>query len=244
MERINQTINKLKQQPSHQEILKISSDPTRFELAKKMFWAMAQRVAKKELKPAFVMDHENQDAVKQFVAWFTGDEATMAYYNMHPLKGIYIMGNPGSGKSMLFRIVKACLFDDEYRGFFRPFRMYTSEHVAKLFMKDGDDGIEVFTRKAVKKEYGRYTLTHACFDDLGSEEIKNNYGNKKEVMVDVILQRYDLMLEHGLITHFTGNLTMEEIATRYSDRVSSRITHMCNVIKLGGSTNYTDRRKL
>jgi DNA replication protein DnaC len=236
-------MGELKVQPpeSGQEKLKIS-EPDRYELAKKVFWVMAQKVARQELKPEFVVDNENRNEVAKFVAWFTGDLNTMQQLEVHPAKGIYIMGNPGSGKSMLFRIIKACMKHEEYYGLFRGFNMYTTEHVAKLFMKEGDAGLEMFTTKCVTEKYGKKKLTHCCFDDLGSEEIKNNYGNKKEVMVDVILQRYDMMLEHSLITHFTGNLTLDEIGDRYSDRVKSRINHMCNIIKLGGTKDYTDRR--
>jgi hydrogenase maturation factor HypF (carbamoyltransferase family) len=79
-----------------------------------------------------------------------------------------------------------------------------------------------------------------CFDDLGTEEMKKNYGNQVNVMAEVILNRYDNKHKYGWhCTHVTTNLTMAEIESEYGTRVRSRFTEMFNQIVLHGS----DRRK-
>jgi DNA replication protein DnaC len=204
---------------------------------------MANKLAQKEMKAAFTLDDENRDQVTAFVAYFTGDVETAERYEMDLRKGIMIFGNPGSGKSMLFRILKACLSHDDYRRFFysKYFTAYNTEHPAKMFMKEGDAGIEKFVKPIINGFNG--PMANAClFDDLGAEEVKNNFGNKKEVMAEVILQRYDHLLESGLVTHFTTNLSPDEIEGRYSTRIRSRLKQMCNVLDLGTCKEYKDRR--
>lgn len=223
-----------------------------FEIAKKIFWRHANLISKKELKSEFLYDDENMHVVKAFVAYFTGNVEQMTELGLNHRKGILIYGNPGSGKSMLFRILRSCLQSEKIvtigerdlpeRRFFEKCRMLTCEHMAKLYMAEGEVKLHAFGKNAVKRSGDDYYPEHACFDDLGSEEIRNNYGNLKEVMVDLIQERYDLFLTHGLKTHFTTNLTGDEIKNRYHSRVTSRLKHMCNFLALGNSTNYTDRR--
>ena len=168
----------------------------------------------------------------------------MQEYCIEPRKGIVIFGNPGSGKSMLFRILKECVQSEKIvelndgkmvmeKQLFKKMSFHTCEHMAKFFMLKGE--IELH-------RYGKDSIKNICFDDLGAEELRINYGNKKEVMVDLINERYDLFLNRGLLTHFTTNLSPDEIGARYSNRVRSRIKHMCNILSLGIEENYKDRR--
>ncbi len=213
----------------------------RCEIAKSIFWRVARKVVQRELKHDFEIDDENRDAIIAFVAYFTNNTSLMEQLGIDPRKGIMIIGNPGSGKSLLFRIVKECLNTPKYRPYFRYFSFYNCETPAKTYMKDGDIGLEKYTKLGCEGLSG--TMDNVClFDDLGSEEIKNNYGNKKEVMVDVIIERYEKLLSNGLITHFTSNLTPEEIESRYSTRVRSRLRQMCNMIVMGSEKDYKDRR--
>lgn len=223
-----------------------------FEFSKQQFWNFLQRRARKELKDEFVLDEENSIAVKQFIAYFTQDRETMHNLGIDPRKGILILGNPGSGKSMLFRALrdllnseKRVLFGERElfpKRFFTFCNLYTCEHMAKLYMEKNEVGIYPFGKHAAQNFNGQMHLKHACFDDLGSEEVRNLYGNKKEVMVDIIQERYDHFIEHGLMTHFTTNLGPDDIEKRYGSRIRSRLRHMCNVIELGSGKVYKDRR--
>lgn len=238
--------------PSSQEQLKILTQ-TDSKFLKDAFWRFANLRSQKELKEDFVIDDENREQVAAFVAYFSNDHETMIKLGVDSRKGIMLIGNPGSGKSMLFRIMRDILKSDKIaksgerdiplKHFYRKFDLYTCEHMGKLYMAQGEQSLAPFGRNAVifdGKEV--INLKHVCFDDLGNEEIRNNYGNKKEVMVDIISERYDLFLEYGLLTHFTSNLTADEISDRYSDRIRSRLRQMCNIITIGNTKNYKDRR--
>lgn len=67
-----------------------------------------------------------------------------------------------------------------------------------------------------------------CFDDLGTEGTKKHFGNEMDVMAEIIYNRYDA----GLLskTHFTANLTSDDIDETYGQRVRSRLREMCNFI--------------
>jgi DNA replication protein DnaC len=79
-----------------------------------------------------------------------------------------------------------------------------------------------------------------CFDDLGTEETKSHFGNKINVMAEIILNRYDNKTAMGWeFTHVTTNLSADEIEQYYGSRVRSRFREMFNAITLNGN----DRRK-
>jgi len=49
-------------------------------------------------------------------------------------------------------------------------------------------------------------------------------------MAEIILSRYDLFIRHKMLTHFTTNLSADEIEKLYGARVRSRLREMCNLI--------------
>jgi DNA replication protein DnaC len=71
--------------------------------------------------------------------------------------------------------------------------------------------------------------TGICFDDLGTEDTeKAHYGNRTNVMEKIILNRYDHC--RNKLTHFTTNLTAEQIKETYGLRVTDRLREMVNVL--------------
>ena len=77
-----------------------------------------------------------------------------------------------------------------------------------------------------------------CIDDMGSENIKNNYGNVSNVIGDLIEGRYDSKLTGDLL-HGTTNLSVEDLSSYYGGRVISRFREIFNWIIVPGE----DRRK-
>lgn len=248
--------NLINEQPYNQELLKNSTEESsapqqefdRYEYARYVFWRAARKRAKFEGREDFVVDAQNKDQVKGFVAWISGDLQTLSELGLSPQKGLMLRGNVGSGKSILFRIWDDLIKGDDSR-FFSKMVFTSCEKVAKQYAKGGDAFIERYGELAVRYDvssthpdkHSRYVVS---FDDLGNEEAKNHYGNFKEVMVDVINHRYDWMVEMGLHTHLTTNLTWQEIADRYGARVESRLRQMCNVLDIGVNEQYVDRRRV
>jgi hypothetical protein len=77
-----------------------------------------------------------------------------------------------------------------------------------------------------------------CFSDIGTEDIKNNFGNKTNVMADIIFNRYKNNVV-GDLTHAETNLSANQIEEFYGQRIRSRFSEMFNWIVITGE----DRRK-
>jgi Cdc6-like AAA superfamily ATPase len=214
-----------------------------YKIAYKVFkTALAQRV-QKDTGRTLVMDEQIEAPMHAFVAWLINHTTGMAHYGMNPKKGILLQGNVGSGKSVLFRTLRDLKQNnDEAATMFKGMKFTQCETVAKIYQKTGDAGLEEYV-KGVIRHSENTLLRNYCFDDLGNEEPKNYYGNYREVMKDIITARYDDFLDHGLITCFTTNLTMDEIEKRYDKRTRSRLSEMCNIIGIGTRVEtYKDRR--
>ena len=70
-------------------------------------------------------------------------------------------------------------------------------------------------------------------DDLGAEPRKTIvYGQQVYPMQDLLMRRYAAFPQAK--TYITTNLTMDEIAEVYGERVRSRLEEMCDVITLQG----------
>lgn len=69
-------------------------------------------------------------------------------------------------------------------------------------------------------------------DDLGIEPpVVNNFGTRHDYMEEVLAERYEAM-RRGAVTHFSSNLTAEQIKERYGDRIYSRLKAMCIVVTM------------
>ena len=80
-----------------------------------------------------------------------------------------------------------------------------------------------------------------CFDDLGQEIPKGNWGDKSDVMVDVISRIYSskqFNVEHNRFSdfHFTSNLSGQAFESRYGDMIRDRLREMFNVIIVPGES--------
>lgn len=126
-------------------------------------------------------------------------------------KGVFIRGVVGSGKTIMFKMAQRFSFN------FRSIMMLNVDRVI--------GNIEA------GEKYDKYLYNEWCFDDLGTEQKANQYGKGVEVFKRIIEERYDSWKFNGLITHFTSNLSNEEIMERYGERAYDRLKEMCNVIK-------------
>lgn len=140
--------------------------------------------------------------------------------------GVCVVGNPGSGKTILFELLSEVVHP-QHPEFFIKLR------TIDVVLKFNEEGHSVF-RKWENK--------NVLFDDLGTEEKGHYYAERPEVFQMFIQIRYELYKKFGTKTHFTSNLTFDEIGNRYGLRCKSRLQEMCDVFVIGGSSNYVDRR--
>lgn len=186
---------------------------------------------------------QNEEAVVRLCYYFANDAGFET--NGYSLKrGIYLHGYVGTGKTTLMRLFarnkKAC------------FDISTCLDVQKLFLRDGEDLIDIMSANRGEPKDFRYFYQQEigrCFDDLGTEErISIHYGNKRNVMQEIMQNRY--AQQHAIpfcYTHVTSNLDPETkrvvdgkerpvLEAEYGSRFWDRFRDMFNIIKLKGGS--------
>ncbi len=182
--------------------------------------------------PDYVIDQSNSEIFEMLCMYFANDPAfELDGYSLK--KGLMLFGPIGCGKTSLMKMFSVNTF--------RPFSVVSCRVIADRYSKDGSDVLYEFSSTPAcypQQNYGHESLGR-CFDDLGTEDSKKNFGNEVNVMQDVIYKIYD----NGGIGnfHITTNLSVEEIEQAYGSRIRSRLREMFNVITF--ENNAPDRRK-
>lgn len=197
----------------------------------------AQQIFKE--KP-FVIDSANSMVFELLCYYFSNDKQFLALAenagipNPSLEKGILIAGNFGVGKTWLMK-----LFMRNQR---QVYHMKNAKEIADIFGQDGEEGLNDFVNKpqnAVNDASVFFQpFAGLCIDDIGTEDIKNHYGNKRNVIGDLIEKRYSKN-NTGIYLHGTTNFDAEQIKTFYGGRVASRMREVFNFIEMNGD----DRRK-
>lgn len=127
----------------------------------------------------------------------------------------------GKGKTLFFEILNSF-----HRRFYKEqslFKMVTSHEIVRAFTDKQNGGY-----------YAVDELTKAntlFIDDLGREpSMQNNFGNKANILEDVIIQRYEKWCKTGAKTYFTSNLTIEELYETYGNRATDRLIEMAEFV--------------
>lgn len=177
----------------------------------------------------YIINASNEPVIDQLCYYFSGDPR----FKGDPLKGIMLVGKPGVGKTHLMNtfiknpkasyIVPTCkIIAEKYANKWSSEDKSTIEYYSELKMAD-------FGHQWDQKFLG------TCFGDLGAEGDATSFGNKRNVIEEIIFNRYEANIPN-FYTHFTTNLNGEEIEKRYGSRLRDRIKEMCNVFVLNGES--------
>lgn len=191
--------------------------------------------------PNFRLDASNQVVFDLLCLYFSNDRefistaANLGIKNPSLDKGILLSGVFGTGKTWIMQ-----LFGKNKR---QVFSVVNSKKITGDFMmKDGEKSLlqyyDLPQNPINDANVFYHKHTGLCIDDMGAEDVKNNFGNKTVVIAEIIERRY---ANHntGLLLHGTTNLTLLQLNDLYGPRVLSRMKEIFNVIILPGA----DRRK-
>ena len=188
-------------------------------------WQCFIQYAKSQI-PNFTVDATNQPVLEAVLAYFVRDRVQCQKLGIKPQKGLFVMGPVGCGKTTLMQ-----LFAEQ------RFKLVATRDVARKFLREGHPMLEHYGARSYRvKHLGHGPVTQYdqpityCFDDLGVEPNAKLYGNDCNVMAEILLDRYDQFVHHGMITHLTTNLNAEELERLYGDRMRSRLREMCNLV--------------
>lgn len=244
---------KIKKEKIIEEQKLIEKEKANRELASKkwnfdLMRTFAFNRAKKLFKYDFLIDDNNIDVFDLLCYYFVGDsEGFQKQVNLMNKtndfeiegasieKGILLCGNFGSGKTDMMKV-----FQQNPR---QVYYMRTARKVCDEFMSSKEkqiprEFIEPYKNAINDPSTLFQPLSGLCIDEIGAESEKNNFGNKSNVIGDLIELRYAEKFM-GIFCHGTTNLSGPELKDFYGERVISRMRQVFNFIELPGN----DRRK-
>lgn len=183
----------------------------------------------------WVIDEFNDPAIKSLCYYFSNDpDFELMDDGYSHKKGLMIIGPIGCGKTTLLKVLQ--------KNSFNPYRFVACRKVANDYAEFGHSAINSYASVQIssKHEWFGHETVGYCFDDLGTEGEKKNFGNQLNVMAEIILNRYDNISKKNQ-THFTTNLSSEDIVKFYGQRATSRMREMLNFIEI--PFDAPDRRK-
>lgn len=202
-----------------------------YDYSKIVEWLL--KVGTEHLGKNFEIPENEKTIILSMLAWFLEDELLAKELNIDLKKGIMLSGPIGCGKTTLFQLMRKL---PKGR---KNFMMASTRQIVSEFMQSGYEILEKYSRGSLYNDHR--TPKNYCFDDLGSESASKYFGNDCNVMAEILLTRYDIFKEKGIITHLTTNLTAGEIELIYGNRLRSRMREMFNLF--GYHESSGDKRR-
>lgn len=172
----------------------------------------------------FRIEKQDIPVINRLLIYAIHEEAQCKKYGIDLNKGILLTGPIGCGKTTWMNLIQTLyLVEDQ-------FPIIPSRDIASKFKHQGFDAIKSYSK-----------LFHTiCIDDLGVEPTMKYYGDECNTVAQTLLDRYDLKINQGIVTHATSNLTAAEIEEFYGNRVRSRLRKMFNLLSF--PANAKDKR--
>lgn len=185
--------------------------------------------------PDFVVDEQAKPVFDLLCQYFTNDPE-FEKDGRSLKKGIALLGPIGAGKSDMMK-----LFSINKR---RCFYFESINEVVRLCQEKGLEYYETFSHYCPVIPYQtKYFFQQQIgwtLDDVGQEEMVNDYGNRAHAFSKIIQARYLRKEQIPFDTmHITSMYNAEELGNKYGGYVKSRLREMFNLIHYNGS----DRRK-
>lgn len=143
--------------------------------------------------------------------WHKDYERIVSWLSNNHGKGLLVLGNPGTGKSLICeRILPILLYHYRQQLILKPFR------AEDLNTRTTD----------VLASYALY------IDDIGTEGIRNNYGEKSLVLPDLV----DRAEKYGKLLVMTTNLKQQELLEKYGGRTIDRLRAITEIVTFTGKS--------
>jgi len=187
----------------------------------------------KAIEPDFRIENHTEKALKLLLMYFTGNENFVMEMkkngtnNASLSKGIMLIGGIGTGKSLLFKILK------KYTGEIlrvNSYQYHTSQIIIDNVNVSGVETLEVYNHN-----YGRPITCY--IDDIASNNEKvKHFGTEINAIEQVLSIRYNIYSRYNKLTHVSSNKYPIEMVALYDERIVDRMKEMFNIIELDGKS--------
>lgn len=165
---------------------------------------------KKKCKNMFISTFMEVDKTFEKFEWLPEYDQIIEWLNDNKRKGLALIGSVGMGKTSIMAYVIPVLFEVCHK------KIILVKLATELKMEEITNG-------------QGWVI---AIDDIGMENIKNDYGTKTDIVAEAInnAEYYSKMLL------LTSNLTEEELIERYGLRTFDRIRRLCKIVVFKGKS--------
>lgn len=183
----------------------------------------------------FQIDEYNRDVLRFLIYYFNGcklAETVFPNENYKIYKNLLIVGEPGTGKTMLMQIFSEYLRATKNEN---AFVNISATQLMNYYKMHGHIDKYTYNEGASDKFEG--SPFNVCLNDIGlMTEKQKSFGTILSQVIDEFLfARYEIYQQVGKRYHITSNLTVGELKERFEIRLVDRFKSF-NVIELGGGS--------
>lgn len=212
------------------------TDPDEFAWHSNLVIGLANNLMLKEYT-TYQVDEYNKNVLRFLLYYFNGcklAEEVFPKENYKLQKNILLIGEPGTGKTLMMQI-----FADYLRAIQSDlaFRNISATQLMNYHKVNGH--INKYTYNEVGKEetYDGCAPFHICLNDLGlMTENQKSFGTiLTQVTDEFLFARYEIYQQYQKRYHITSNLTVGQLKERFEGRLVDRFKSF-NVIELRGGS--------
>lgn len=185
---------------------------------------------------SFQVDEYNRDVLKFLMYYFNGcklAESVFPNENYKIHKNLLLIGEPGTGKTMIMQI-----FSDYLRATKNEnaFQNISATQLMNYYKVNGHIDKYTFNETADPRA-SEGSPFNVCLNDLGlMTENQKSYGTALTQVTDEFLfARYEIYQQFGKRYHITSNLSVKDLKERFEGRLVDRFKSF-NVIELRGGS--------
>ena len=215
------------------------TDPEEYNVHANMVVEMGNNYMLREFS-RFMVDEHNKDVLRFLLYYFNNcplAESVFPNENYKIHKNILLIGEPGTGKTVLMQVFTDYLQATNNDNQFVNIGMTQLMNYQKVF-----GHIDKYTYNELKGEsrqeaYDGVNPFNICLNDLGiaTEEQKSFGTLLSQVTDEFLFSRYEIYQQYGKRYHITSNMTVKELKQRFEARLVDRFKSF-NVIELHGGS--------
>jgi|TARA_R100000479_G_scaffold51000_3_gene23989 hypothetical protein len=185
----------------------------------------------KNERRSFEVDDDNRKFLDMMFLYFSKSTDFETKYSGRLHKGLYVYGVNGVGKSLFFEVL-----ENLYRRFLHKSLAVKTHNVLTIVDSYRKYLSNSNLAQNDKTPFQFYATSTVHFEDLGKDHRINHWGNKVDVMDELLCIRYLEFRKRRMNTYISSNLTIEGLKKRYSPELYDRFFEMYNFIELPGKT--------